>query len=153
MGRSVVSPPQGDVQRPELLFVAAALMLGSFPSTAPGSSGCSRAGEVPNLLLTACAALTCQLSGRSGTPAKGGEQQRGSCRAQRLECRRKGTPSASRCGKGGGRRWGWLGGCGEGTDQSESTPYFMSAYGQQPADTAQQQHFSWTPAGTSAGEG
>lgn len=73
-GRSVVSPPEGDLQLSELLLVAAALMLGSFSSTASGSIGCSKAGEVPDLLLATCAALTWQLSGRSGTPAKGGEQ-------------------------------------------------------------------------------
>lgn len=107
VARSVVSPPQVDRQLPELLFVAAALTLGSFPSTASGSSGCSRAGEVPDLLLAACAALTCQLSEWSGTPAKRGEQQRG---AAGSSASRKEEQLSAIARKAVGEAWGaWMG--------------------------------------------
>lgn len=74
-GGSVVSPPEGDLQLPELLLVAAALTLGSFSSTASGSVGCSRAGEVPDLLLAACAALASSQGGLG--PQQRGESRRG----------------------------------------------------------------------------
>lgn len=133
VGRSIVSPPQGDL--PALLLAAAAALMLQLSQPAAWQLRAQqgwRGARVTSSSLRCLSALRAVWDPR---------KEAGSGRGELQGAVPRGTAGRkSHCPPLLGRHWEGLGGCSQQREENEGPCYFMSAYGHQPVDTAQQQH-------------